>query len=533
MANSYPDMFNTVFGPIMQGGSSSHTAAPARIGYMAHSLLAGEQVKKIDVIMPKDGGFAHLFGLMQEDYGLLAGGLGFNCDDPRMFDAFDIAKEKGIEYNFIFDTVEGSDHFGRMRFELTSETGRMVTLVADSVSGGAVKSHLVNGFPIVSEGEAHCVIVTGYDSSNELKAIAEKFVDSLDSAEVENQAGEKATYFKVNVEVDLAEVQALAVQARVCVMTAVQPVLAQKEPKPQLFNTMTQWREIAEQRGLPLWEVALQYQMDASGWSRSQVINYMKMLAHKMHRQTHAIYEDDNGRMHPYYEGSPYNQPEHDKWSNYMDNNKTLSGDVNAEIMKRCWAVLAMKPGVELVPGPMGNGGGVIYSAVGVIKEREGYSEEDLLRGLFIAGGLGVLAYTRTVPAGSVIGCTGETGMSGALAAAAIVEMSGGTPEQVEAAASLLLQSVIGIPCDPIAGGNMQPCGSRAVMGATLAPIFADMALSGRTHILPFHEVLDSADRLGRQISENVARKDLGLVPSPTSQETQKNFIAWFEMKNA
>lgn len=533
MSSAYPDMFNTMYGPIMQGGSSSHTAAPASIGYMANSLLGGEEVRKIDMIMPKDGGFAHLFGLMQEDYGLLAGGLGFNCDHPSLFDCFDIAKEKGIEYNFIFDTVEGSDHFGRMRFEITGESGRMVTLVADSVSGGAVLTHLVNGFPINSVGEATFVIVSNYKNQQELAALTERFADALEVTEVENAAGDKATYFKVGEAVEARDIAELAPNAQVDVMKALQAVLAQKERKPQLFDSMTKWREIAQERGIPLWEVAVQYQMDSSGWSREQVISYMKMLAKKMHRQTHAVYEEDNSRLHPYYEGSPYNKPEHENWTSYLGKRKPISGEVNAELMKRAWAVLAMKPGVELVPGPMGNGGGLIYAAVGTIMKNENCSEDDLIRGLFIAGGLGCIAYTRTVPAGSVTGCSGEIGMAGAFAAAAIVEMLGGEPEQVEAAASLLLQSLLGIPCDPIAGGNMQPCGARAAMGAVLAPVFADMALSGRTHVLPFHEVVDVVDTMGRRNSENVARSQLGLVPAPTSQETQKNFIGWFEMRNA
>jgi len=63
--NLYPELFNDVFGPIMQPGSSSHTAGPCRIGYLANSLL-GEPVSKILIRLDKEGSFAGTFGLMLE-----------------------------------------------------------------------------------------------------------------------------------------------------------------------------------------------------------------------------------------------------------------------------------------------------------------------------------------------------------------------------------------------------------------------------------------------------------------------------------
>ena len=71
-----------------------------------------------------------------------------------------------------------------------------------------------------------------------------------------------------------------------------------------------------------------------------------------------------------------------------------------------------------------------------------------------VAAGIGAIAYTRTEPTGEVLGCTGESGVCGAMAAAAIAEMVGGSPEAVENAASLALQAFMGLPCDPMPGGS-------------------------------------------------------------------------------
>ena len=62
-------------------------------------------------------------------------------------------------------------------------------------------------------------------------------------------------------------------------------------------------------------------------------------------------------------------------------------------------------PGVEVVAGPMGSGGGYIHAALWAVKEARGFSADDLLRGLFIAAGIGAIAYSRTEPTGERTGC--------------------------------------------------------------------------------------------------------------------------------
>jgi hypothetical protein len=119
-------------------------------------------------------------------------------------------------------------------------------------------------------------------------------------------------------------------------------------------------------------------------------------------------------------------------------------------------------------------------------------TDHDLLRGFFIAGGVGVIAFSRTEPTGERIGCTGECGVCGAMAAAGIVEMVGGMAQQVEDAASLALQAGIGMPCDPIPRGLGQPCRSRVLTAACMAHVFADLALAGHSLCCPFMKPLMS-----------------------------------------
>jgi L-serine dehydratase len=141
-----------------------------------------------------------------------------------------------------------------------------------------------------------------------------------------------------------------------------------------------------------------------------------------------------------------------------------------------------------------------------------------------------VIAFSRTEPTGEVIGCTGECGISGAMAAAGIAEMAGGTPEQVENAASLHLQAFIGLPCDPIPGGFGQPCRSRILATTCMASVFADLALAGRQAVVPLHEVIDVADHVGRRLPPELLCTSQGGLPStPTARRQAAAYARWVE----
>ena len=155
---SYPEFFNDVFGPIMQPGSSSHTAGPCRIGYLTRSLL-GEDLHSMHVLLDANGSFAGTFGIMAEDRGMIAGALGFLPDDERLFDAFAIADQAGIAYRFEFDELTESRHPNAIKFMLTGTSGRSVTLVADSTGGGMIETRVVDGYPLRTNGDAHVLLV--------------------------------------------------------------------------------------------------------------------------------------------------------------------------------------------------------------------------------------------------------------------------------------------------------------------------------------------------------------------------------------
>ncbi len=157
-AAAYPELFNDVFGPVMQPGSSSHTAAPCRLGRLAGDLL-GEPAAAIRIQLDERGSFAGTFGVMSEDRAMVAGVLGLGPDDVGLFRAFELAAEAGATVAFEFTHLTESDHPNAMKFVLTGRSGRRVTLVGTSTGGGMVETIAVDGFALRTIGDAYVVLV--------------------------------------------------------------------------------------------------------------------------------------------------------------------------------------------------------------------------------------------------------------------------------------------------------------------------------------------------------------------------------------
>lgn len=100
--------------------------------------------------------------------------------------------------------------------------------------------------------------------------------------------------------------------------------------------------------------------------------------------------------------------------------------------------------------------------------------------------------------AGASGGCQAEIGSSAAMAAAAVTELLGGTPEACAHAAALALQNTLGLVCDPVGGFVEVPCVMRNGFYAVHAVSAASMALAGIRSVIPPDEVVLAMAGIGR-----------------------------------
>jgi L-serine dehydratase len=508
MTERYPEFFNDVFGPVMQPGSSSHFAGPCRIGFIAASLLGAEPARVQFAIDP-EGTYAGVFGHMNEDLGLLGGVLGLRTDDPRLFEARELAAKRSLAWDFVQERISESAHPNAIKIRLWDRAGRRAELVGDSTGGGMVEIRSIDGFPVSFFGDSYVVLDFAGGAS-----AGEDCDDPLESGLVE-RGGSRLAWRR------LAS-RPKRLPPGCALLEPVLPVPDHPRRRPQLFDTMVAWRELAEREGVGLFEIALRYEEAASAWPRERVLDAMRDIKRILERQVSAIYEEELAVP-----DEPDRLRDDLLWLPYERRGPTLGGSVMAAALKRALGVIVKAPGVPIVPGPMGTGGGYLFSALSAVRDARGSSEEEVLRALFVAAGVGAIGYTRGEPTGEVIGCAGECGLCSAMTSAAIVELVGGSPAQVESAASFAMQAAIGMPCDPIPGGKEQPCLSRIVAAIGNAINFADLALAGADAVLPFHEAFEAADAAGRALPPDLRCNGKGgCCATPTGRRLSADFAA-------
>ena len=179
---------------------------------------------------------------------------------------------------------------------------------------------------------------------------------------------------------------------------------------------------------------------------------------------------------------------------------KSLSGKNILKVAARAIGVAEYSSSMGIiVASPTAGSSGVVPAVVYTAAEICDASEESIIKGLFASGLIGLVCDAKASTSGSEHGCQAEIGVSAAMAAAAAVEIAGGTAEEAVNAAALMLKNSLGLACDPVAGLVETPCIKRNGMMAAEA-LLADMSLSGVKSNIPFDEVVVAMDDIGQMM---------------------------------
>ncbi|MCR5735846.1 MAG: L-serine ammonia-lyase, iron-sulfur-dependent, subunit alpha [Lachnospiraceae bacterium] len=155
--------------------------------------------------------------------------------------------------------------------------------------------------------------------------------------------------------------------------------------------------------------------------------------------------------------------------------------------------------------------------------EDRGVPEKDAIMSLFTAGAFGMVIAARASIAGAEGGCQAECGSASAMAAAALVELMGGTPQQCADACALVIASQLGLVCDPVGGLVEIPCIKRNATGVMLAFSCADMVLAGIRSKIPADECLDAMREVGDALPSSLKETAKGgLAATPTALKMLK-----------
>ncbi|WP_420644429.1 L-serine ammonia-lyase [Candidatus Leptofilum sp.] len=153
--------------------------------------------------------------------------------------------------------------------------------------------------------------------------------------------------------------------------------------------------------------------------------------------------------------------------------------------------------GGRVVTAPTNGAAGIIPAVLhywvrfGLLSDAPAEMETAVIRFLLTAGAIGLLYKRNASISGADVGCQGEVGVACSMAAGALAEARGGTPEQVENAAEIGMEHNLGLTCDPVGGLVQIPCIERNAMGAIKAINAARLALRGDgKHIVSLDKVI-------------------------------------------
>ncbi|HET8901110.1 MAG TPA: L-serine ammonia-lyase, partial [Holophagaceae bacterium] len=160
--------------------------------------------------------------------------------------------------------------------------------------------------------------------------------------------------------------------------------------------------------------------------------------------------------------------------------------------------------GGRVVTAPTNGAAGIIPAVLHYYRRFvPGASEDGIVRFLLTAGAIGVLYKENASISGAEVGCQGEVGSACSMAAGALCEVLGGTPEQVENAAEIGMEHNLGLTCDPIGGLVQVPCIERNAMAAIKAINAARMAMAGDgKHFVSLDKVIKTMRDTGRDMKD-------------------------------
>lgn len=163
---------------------------------------------------------------------------------------------------------------------------------------------------------------------------------------------------------------------------------------------------------------------------------------------------------------------------------------------------------------------GVLLGAASLL----GSDDVALVNALFTAGGIGQVIDANATISGAEGGCQAECGSAAAMAAAAVAQLAGASPEQAATAMAIALKNMLGLVCDPVGGLVEVPCIKRNGMAVATAFAAAEMALAGIESVISPDDVVAAMRDIGRRMPASL--KETSLAGLAVTESASKALCA-------
>ncbi len=496
----------------MRGPSSSHCAASLRIGRMCLDLMDGD-IKEAYIEFDSNGSLATTHKGQGSDMGLFGGFMGWEADEERLPNYLQAIDEAGIQIKIDIHSI-GATHPNTYKITLkNSKEIRMITAI--STGGGMIEVIEIDGAPVSMAGDFYQTLVYCKSPANLIAHIEQAFTcDEIaprkgTSSFIEIKSNQ---FLSTSLEALLLEKEEVLFIKKI---HPVLPIMARKNLSVP-FITCNEMLEYNTDKDLELWELAVAYESMRGNISEEVVYEKMRSILKIMQN---AI---DLGLQ-----GTKYADrilgPQSLDFQQKLNDKKLVEGDVLNQVILYTSAMMEVKSsmGVVVAAPTAGSCGALPGAIIGIGRTLE-LSEDEMIKAMLAAGIIGVFIAAHATFAAEVGGCMAECGSGSGMAAAGIVGLKNGTLNQSLSAASMALQSSLGMICDMIADRVEAPCLNRNVMAATNAISCANMALADYNHLIPLDEVVETMKRVGDALPNTHRCTGLGgLAITKTAKEIE------------
>ncbi|WP_301955280.1 L-serine ammonia-lyase, iron-sulfur-dependent, subunit alpha [Mitsuokella jalaludinii] len=282
------------------------------------------------------------------------------------------------------------------------------------------------------------------------------------------------------------------------------------------FNTVGELVALAEAQHVPVHEIVLKREMHDRERSRGEVLQEMLKNWQVMQesivrgiqnteRSLSGMTGGDAKKLYAY------------RASGYMGE-AAIEAAAYAVGISEVNAVMG-----RIVACPTAGSCGIVPAALYAAKKQRRLADGDIVLALLTAAGIGMVVDQNASIAGAAGGCQAECGTAAGMAAAALVELAGGTPAMIGNGTALAIKNLMGLVCDPVAGLVEVPCVKRNGFATVVAMTAADMTMAGIRSFIPVDEVIAAMNEVGHLLPKSLREtSEAGLAVTPTAKAIEK-----------
>jgi len=470
-------------------------------------------IEKVIIEFDPHGSLATTHESQGSDMGLFAGLLGWDTTDERLINSRHFLESAGVTIEIKLAKLEYT-HPNTYKIT-TSNKGELHTIIAISSGGGSIEIVELDEIAISIHGDYYeTIILSDHKTNFDFNAhISDSIINIYSKGKL------FIAQIKTQRPLTVTELSLIESKNPNCIVKLINPVMPILSGKKIVvpFLTYDELTLFNKDKNLQLWELALEYESARGSLPKNEVFVKMREIVEIIQN---SIMKGLKGTS--FEDRILGNQSS--LFKSAMSEKRLLDGGLLNTIILYVSALMEMKSsmGVIVAAPTAGSCAGLPGAIIGAA-DFMNLDKDEITKAMLAAGLIGVFIAHKSTFAAEECGCQAECGAGSGMAAAGLVTLSKGTLKEAINAATMALQNILGMICDPVANRVEVPCLGKNVMEASNALSCANMALAGYDPVIPLDEVIETMDKVGRSLPRELRCTALGGLSITKSSKVIEN----------